>query len=172
MLGDREQAIEIEATIEAFLTGKTKYEVLTRLRAACAYDRPIPTNQLGERNKREALATYLGEKEVYTSEATNELPQVSAARGSVNTSLKIPSISSNSECCRSGRQGFHPIKDDDEGRAFSESAQWGSAIKRFVMGDSMHAVFGSREELFILLVDRERFGKWWVSPPSSSCSEH
>ncbi len=59
MFRDREQAIDIEATIEAFLTGKTKYQVLTRLRAACAYDRPIPIDQLGERRKREALAMYL-----------------------------------------------------------------------------------------------------------------
>ena len=161
MLGDREQAIEIEATIEAFLTGKTKYQVLTRLRAACAYDRPIPTDQLGERKKREALATYLGDKEVYTSEATNELPLISAVGGSVNTSLKIPSTSANSEYCTSERQGFDPIKDDNDGRTFSGSAEWGSAIKKFVMGDSMHDFFGSKEELFILPVDRENFG--WLS---------
>ena len=173
MLGDREQAIEIEATIEAFLTGKTKYQVLTRLRAACAYDRPIPTDQLGERKKREALATYLGDKEVYTSEAINELPLMSAAGGSVNTTLKISSISANSEYCTSERRGFDPIKDDDDGRTFSESAQWGSAMKKFVMGDSMHDVFGSKEELFILPVDRETFRNWLsVSLHSSSCSEH
>ncbi|KAM0803358.1 hypothetical protein BDR22DRAFT_840557 [Usnea florida] len=144
MLGDREQAIEIEATIEAFLTGKTKYQVLTRLHAACAYDRPIPTDQLGEKKKREALATFLGDKEVYNSEVTDELPLVSAAGGLVNTSLKIPSTSANSTYCASEQQGFDPIKDDDDGRTFYESAQWGSAIKQFVMGDSMHEVFRSR----------------------------
>ena len=157
MLGDREQAIEIEATIEAFLTGKTKYQVLTRLRAACAYDRPIPTDQLGERKKREALATYLGDKEVYTSEATNELPLISAAGGSVN---KTPSISAILESCTSERQGFDHTKDDDNGRTFSETMEWGSAIRKFVMGDSMHEVFGSKEELYILYVDRKRFENW------------
>lgn len=141
MLGDREQAIEIEATIEAFLTGKTNYQVLTRLRAACAYDRPIPTDQLGERKKREALATYLGDKEVYISEATNELPQITAAGGLVNASLKIPSISADLKYCPSERQGFDPLKDDDNGRTFSGTTQWGLAVKKFVIGDSMHEVF-------------------------------
>ena len=50
-------AIDIEATIETFLTGGTKHQALTRLRAACTYDRSIPVNQLGERRNREALAT-------------------------------------------------------------------------------------------------------------------
>ena len=173
MLGDREQAIEIEATIEAFLTGKTNYQVLTCLRAACAYDRPIPTDQLGERKKREALAIYLGDKQVYTSEATNELPLISAVGVSVDTSLKVTSTSAASEYCTSQRQDFDPIKDDDDGRTFSEPAQWFSAIKKFVMGDSMHDVFGSKEDLFILPIDEEKFGNWLsISPHFSSCSEH
>ena len=160
MLGDRERAVEIEATIEAFLTGKTNYQVLTRLRAACAYDRPIATDQLGETKKREALATYLGDKEVYISEATNERPLISAAGDLVNASLKIPSISAKLEYCPSERPGFDPIKDDDNGRAFYETNLWDSAVEKFVIGDSMHEVFGSREELWINAVDTEEYLDW------------
>ena len=71
MVCDREQAIEIEATIEAFLTSRTKHQVLTRLRDACICGRPIPEGQLGEQRKRESLATFLGDKEVCVSEARN-----------------------------------------------------------------------------------------------------
>ena len=33
--GARKWAIDIEATTQAFLTGKTKYQAITRLRATC-----------------------------------------------------------------------------------------------------------------------------------------
>ena len=36
-VADREQAIDIKATIETFLTGRTKYQALTRLRAVCNF---------------------------------------------------------------------------------------------------------------------------------------
>ena len=150
MLRDREQAIDIEATIEAFLTGKTKYQVLTRLRAACAHDRPIPMDQLGERRKREAVATYLGDNEVYVSEASNGVNLRSAGEDSNNGSLKDYSqLAAESNSRLAEHRDSSSSDDNNRGRPFLETAVWGYAIEKFVIGDSMHEVFGSRDELLI-----------------------
>ena len=149
MFRDREQAIDIEATIEAFLTGKTKYQVLTRLRAACTYDRPIPIDQLGEKRKREALALYLGDKEVCISEASHGVHLQSAGENSTNVFAKDYSVLAESNSHLIEYQDSSSSDDNSRGRLFLETALWGYAVERFVIGDSMHGIFGSREDLLV-----------------------
>ena len=148
MVLDREQAIEIEATIKAFLTGRTKYQVLTRLREACAYNNPIPMEQLGELRKREALATFLGDKEVCAPEAGSQHALRSAAEDLTEASPEDTSILAPPDTDVAGPESVL-AEDDRNDRPFLESTLWRSAIKKFVIGDSMHGVFGSREDLLI-----------------------
>lgn len=139
MLGDREQAIDIEVTIEAFLTGQTKYGVLIGLRADCAFDKPIPVDQLGERRKREALGAYLGDKEVCVQESqTPSSPQNPVVFEELPTLAEL-----------------FPVEDDgndghNKGRAREAlSPLWESAVNKFVIGSSMHHVLARTEDLWV-----------------------
>lgn len=146
MVQDREQAIEIEATIEAFLTGRTKYQVLTRLREACAFNNPIATDQLGELRKREALAEFLGDKEVCVPEAGNQTSLRSAIEDLPGVSAEDASTLAPPETNLTGPES-NLAEDDRTTRPFKETVLWGSAIEKFVMGHSMHEVFGKKEDL-------------------------
>lgn len=124
MVRNRGQAIEIEGTMDAFLTSKTKYQALTLLRHACA-DRPIPEEQLGERRKQEALAIYLGDKQVYVLETRN---QRSTAEDLANVSLEDISILAESDS-NSVESDSTSAEDDRKDLSFSESALWEAAIE-------------------------------------------
>lgn len=144
MVGDREQAIDIEATIEAFLSGQTKYKVLTRLREACTHDRPIHVNQLGERRKHEALGTYLGDKEVCVREVKPQFILRSPAE------VLAQQIKDSSDSA----QPFSVEDDGNDGHNHGRarealSALWESAVHKFVIGDSMHELLGRTEDLWV-----------------------
>lgn len=148
MVFDREQAIEIEATIEAFLTGRTKYQVLIRLRDSCAFNKPVPINQLGELRKRKALATFLRDKEVCVPEARDQHSLRSAIEDLAEASPNDASILAPLETDLTEFES-NLAEDDETTRPFRESVLWGSAIEKFVMGDSMHEVFGNKKDLLI-----------------------
>lgn len=139
MLGDREQAIDIEVTVQAFLTGQTKYKVLIGLREDCALDKPIPGDQLGERKKREALGAYLGDKEVCVQEVQTPSPSQSPV-----VIRDLPTLAE-----------IFPVEDDgndghDKGKAREAlSPLLELAINKFVIGGSIHEVLASAEDLWV-----------------------
>ena len=142
MVGDREQAIDIEATMEAFLTGRTKYEALTRLRAACRLGTPVPSEDLGERRKHEALASYLGDKEVHVGESRNQLHLQSANEDlAANTCSENPSPKAELNHCSARQPDSRSAEGGGSGRPISEMRLWNLAIGSFVFGDSIHEAF-------------------------------
>ena len=145
MVSDREQAIDIEATIEAFLTGQTKYKALIRLREACTHDKPIPLNQLGERKKREALGTFLGDKEVCVGEAKTQASPQSAGE---DLAQQVSNDSSDLA------EPFLVEDDGNDGHNGGRAREalsplWESAVHKFVIGNSMHEVLGRTEDLWV-----------------------
>ena len=159
MVGDREQAIDIEATIEAFLSGQTKYKTLIRLREACTHDNTIPVDQLGERKKREALGTFLGDKEVCVGKAENQSspqsPQEDVAHHNSSDLAEPFSVEDDGNDGHNGgraREALSPL--------------WESAVHKFVIGDSMHEMLGRTEDLWVAGRNdrahvREAGSGWW-----------
>ena len=95
--------------------------------------------QLRELRKREALATFLGDKEVCAPERGSQHALRSAAED-------LTEASPDSDMA--GPE-FVLAEDDRNDRPVLESTLWRSAIKKFVIGDLMHGVFGSRKDLLI-----------------------
>lgn len=161
MVGDREQAIDIEATIEAFLSGQTKYKVLARLREACIHDTPIPVNQLGERKKSEALGTFLGDKEVCVGGAeTQSSPQGLGEDLTQQVSNDSSDLAEPFSVEDDGNDGHNG------GRAREAlSPLWESAVHEFVIGDSMHEMLGRTEDLWVAgrMNHRGTGRRQWVS---------
>ncbi|KAL9130898.1 MAG: hypothetical protein Q9175_006908 [Cornicularia normoerica] len=143
MVGDREQAIDIEATIEVFLSGQIKDKVFTRLPDVC-YDTPF-VDQLGEQKKREALGAFLADKEAYVREGTTQSPLRSAAEDLAHQSPEDPSDLAGS---------FSIEHDGNDGHNFGRvrkalSALWDSAVHKFVISDSTHKVLRRTDNLWI-----------------------
>ncbi|CAF9906026.1 MAG: hypothetical protein ALECFALPRED_001944 [Alectoria fallacina] len=103
--------------------------------------------QLGELRKREALATFLGDKEVCAPEAGSQHALGSAAEDLTESSTEDTSILAPPDSDVAEAESVL-AEDDRNHQPFLESTLWRSVIKKFVI-DSMHGVFGSREDLLM-----------------------